>query len=260
MNGALSAASTGLQAQQANIERISSDLANVNTDGYKRSRNEFQDLMYETSKAPGGSLGTTTMTPVGIQRGMGVKVGATHKVFEQGPARMTYNPLDLLIQGKGFFALQLANGEIGYTRAGAFHRDPQGRMLTAEGAQLIPQITIPQNSIDLKIKPDGEVVAVMQDNSETVIGQIQLVSFQNDEGLSAEGSGVYKPTPASGPPLQGVPGENTLGALQQGALEGSNVNVPNSMVDMITTQRAYEMGTKVMGAVDQMMSATNQMK
>lgn len=260
MLGALSTASTGLQAQSANIERISNDLANVNTDGYKRSKNEFHDLMYETIKEPGGALGAASQSPVGIQKGLGVKVGAIHKNFEQGPAKMTYHPYDLMIEGKGYFPVQLQNGEIGYTRNGAFHIDAQGRFQLTNGKLLMPQITIPPNAQNVLVSALGEVKVMLPNQGEAVIGQLQLVTFQNEQGLDAKGEGIYKPTLASGAPLQGIPGENGLGVIQQGALEGSNVNVANSMVDMITAQRAYEMNTKVMGAADQMLGATANIK
>ena len=257
---ALSTAATGLEAQQANIERISNDLANVNTDGYKRGRQEFQDLMYETIKAPGGQLGAGSQSPVGIQTGMGVKVGASHKIFETGPARMTYHPFDVMIEGKGFLPVQTPGGEIAYTRAGAFHTDNQGRMMLSNGSMLIPQITVPMTAIDIKISPNGEIKCNMPNAGEAVLGQIQIIDFQNEQGLSAQGDGLYKATQASGAPVQSIPGENGTGPILQGALEGSNVNVANSMVDMIATQRAYEMGTKVMGVADQMWSATVNVK
>lgn len=257
---ALSTAATGLEAQAANIERISNDLANVNTDAYKRSRNEFQDLMYETVKEPGGALGAGSQSPVGIQTGMGVKVGASHKIFEQGPARMTYHPYDLLIEGRGFFPVQMPKGEIAYTRNGAFKVDAQGRLQLSNGAQMIPQIQIPTNALNVVVTPSGEIKVSLPDNAEAVIGQIQLVGFPNEQGLNALGDSLYKPSLASGQPVEGIPGENGYGMLQQGALEGSNVNVANSMVDMITTQRAYEMNTKVMGVADQMLGATADIK
>lgn len=258
---ALTTAATGLDAQAANIERISNDLANVNTDAYKRSRNEFQDLMYETVKEAGGSLGASSQSPVGIQTGMGVKVGAAHKIFEQGPARMTYHPYDLMIEGPGFFPVQMPNGsEIAYTRRGSFHIDSQGRVQLANGAQLIPQITVPTNAEKFSVSPSGEVKVTTPAGAETVIGQLQLINFPNEQGLSAMGNSLYKPTAGSGAPIQGIPGENGMGIVQQGSLEGSNVNVANSMVDMIATQRAYEMNTKVMGVADQMLSATANIK
>jgi flagellar basal-body rod protein FlgG len=257
---ALSTAATGLAAQSANIERISNDLANVNTDGYKRGRNEFKDLMYDTIKEPGGQIGATSQAPVGIQTGLGVKVGASHKIFEPGPAKMTYHPYDLMIEGKGFFPVQMPNGEIAYSRAGAFHLDAQSRLQLSNGAMLIPQITVPANAMNVTVSASGEVKASLPNQGEAVIGQLQLISFINEEGLSAMGDGLYKPSGASGAPMQGIPGENGMGFIQQGALEGSNVNVANSMVEMITTQRAYEMNTKVINAADSMLGATANLK
>ena len=257
---ALSSASTGLEAQQANIERISNDLANVNTDGYKRGRIEFKDLMYETIKEPGAQLGAGSVTPVGIQQGMGVRVGASHKIFEQGPARMTYHQMDMMVEGPGFFPVQTQGGQVVYTRTGAFHRDPSGKMVLGNGARIMPEITIPPNAVGITVSATGEVRASLPKGEESVIGQIQLVTFLNEEGLSAAGEGLFSATAASGAPLQGVPGENGLGTIQQGALEGSNVNVANSMVELIQTQRAYEMNTKVMSVADQMMGATANIK
>src|SRR5262245_6422272 len=147
---ALSAAASGLEAQSANIERISTDIANVNTDGYKRSRNEFEDLMYETIKEPGGQIGAASQSPVGIQAGMGVKVGAQYKIFEPGPSKVTYHPYDFLIEGTGFFPVQMPNGEVAYTRTGSFHPDAQGRLRMSNGAQLLPEISVPPNATDVK--------------------------------------------------------------------------------------------------------------
>lgn len=258
---ALTTSATGLEAQQANIERISNDLANVNTDGYKRSRTEFEELMYEQVKEAGASLGTSSQTPVGIQNGLGVKVGTTHKIFEPGPAHITNHPLDVMVEGRGFIPVQMPNGEVAYTRTGAFHLDSQGRMTLTNGSQILPQITIPFNASNVKITPTGQVTVVLPGSSdENVVGQIQLASFANEQGLTAIGSGLYKPNLATGQPIQGIPSENGLGSLLQGALEGSNVNVASSMIDMIATQRAYEMGTKVMGVADQMMGATANIK
>ncbi len=257
---ALSSASTGLEAQQANIERISNDLANVNTDGYKRGRIEFKDLMYETIAEPGAQLGAATQTPVGIQQGMGVRIGANHKIYEQGPARMTYHQFDFMIEGSGFFPVQMPNGEVAYTRTGAFHRDPGGRLVLSNGARLLPEITVPPNAAGISVAANGEVKAALPGGEEAVIGQVQLVTFLNEEGLLAAGNGIVKASAASGAPLQGVPGENGMGSITQGALEGSNVNVANSMVELIQTQRAYEMNTKVMSVADQMMGATANIK
>ena len=157
----LHTAATGLEAQNANIERISNDLANVNTDGYKKSRTEFNELMVETIRDPGQQVGATTVTPVGIQKGLGVKVGANYKLFEQGPAKMTNNELDLMIEGKGFLPIQKPNGEVVYTRTGAFQRDASGRVMLSDGSLLVPPIVIPTNSIGVKIRQNGEVVATL---------------------------------------------------------------------------------------------------
>lgn len=257
---ALSTAATGLEAQQSKIENIANDLANVNTDGYKRTTTEFQDLMYETLKQPGGSLGTSSQTPVGIQIGTGVRIGASHKNFEQGPAKMTYNAYDLMIEGPGFFQVQTPQGETGYTRQGAFHVDAQGILQLTHGAQLTPAIVIPSHATHVTVSSSGEVKASLPGQDETLLGQIQLVSFPNEQGLIAMGEGLYRASPASGPPTPGIPGENGMGFVQQGALEASNVNVATSMVDMITAQRAYEMGAKVMGVADQMLGATVNIK
>ncbi len=256
MIGALSTAATGLEAQQAKIEQISNDMANVNTDGYKRNRTEFHDLMYQTLKEPGGQLGSVAQSPVGIQKGLGVKVAGTPKIFEQGPARMTYGAYDMMIEGKGFFQVQKGDGgPIYYTRVGAFHVDPGGRLALTSGARLLPEFQIPPNAMNVAVSGSGEVKATLPGGQEQVLGQIPLYSFINDEGLMAHGAGLFAATSASGEPLQGNPGENGLGLLQLGALEGSNVNVANSMVDMITTQRAYEMNTKMLSTADSMMQS-----
>ena len=173
---------------------------------------------------------------------------------------MTYNAYDLMIEGPEFFPVVTPQGETAFTRNGAYHLDSQGILQLASGARLVPQITVPSNAVNVLISRSGEVKAVLPGNTEAVIGQIQLVNFQNEHGLLATGDGLYKASPASGQPIQALPGENGMGSLQQGALEGSNVNVANSMVDMITAQRAYEMGTKVMGVADQMLGATVNIK
>lgn len=261
MIGALSTAATGLEAQQSNIQRISNDLANVNTDGYKRSRTEFHDLMYETLKEPGGALGSSTVTPVGIQKGLGVKTAATHKVFDQGPARMTYGAHDLMIDGPGFFQVQRPNGEIAYSRNGNFKVAPgSGRLSYTDGTLLLPEIAIPLNALAVQYNANGLVKAQLPGGEEREIGTIPIFRFQNEEGLMAQGAGLYRASSASGEPVQGVAGESGVGFIHAGALEGSNVNVANSMVDMITTQRAYEMNTKVLGTVDQMMQSTVNIK
>jgi flagellar basal-body rod protein FlgG len=253
---ALTTAATGLEAQQANIARISSDIANVNTDAYKKSEVEFQDLMYQTLKEPGAILGEASQSPVGIQAGTGVRVGSSYKNFEQGSAKITNNQLDMMIEGNGFFPITMPNGEIQFTRNGSFHVDAQGIVQLSNGGKLIPQVTVPRNATSVVINRSGEIKAQIPGATDTTIGQIQLVNFINPSGLIAGGNGMYKPTLASGEPAQSIPGENGVGSVAQGAVESSNVNVANSMVDMIQTQRAYEMNTKVMGIANEMMGAT----
>jgi flagellar basal-body rod protein FlgG len=253
---ALTTSATGLEAQQANIDRIANDLANVNTDGYKRETTEFHDLMYENIKDPGGRQGASTVSPTGIQRGMGVKVGSNHKLFEQGSVKITSNPYDLMIEGKGFIPVTLPNtGEVVFTRTGNFKLDSQGRISLSNGALLEPAITVPSEATGVVITSNGEVKAVTAQGEQN-IGQIQLANFINPQGLMSIGNNFYKSTSASGQAQTLVPGEGGTGTLMQGALESSNVNVANSMIEMIGAQRAYEMNTRVMGVADKMLEAT----
>ena len=253
---ALTTSATGLEAQQANIDRIANDLANVNTDGYKRDVTEFHDLMYENVKEPGARLGASSVSPTGVQKGLGVKVGSTHKIFEQGAVKVTNNPYDLMIEGKGFLPVTLPNtGEVVYTRAGNFKLDSQGRIGLSNGALLQPQITVPPSATGVVITPNGEVQATTSEG-ELNLGQLQITNFVNPQGLMAIGSNFYKKTPASGEAQQLVPGEGGTGTIMQGALEASNVNVANSMIDMIGAQRGYEMNTRVMSVADKMLEAT----
>lgn len=254
---ALTTAATGLEAQSTNLERIANDLANVNTDGYKRSSIEFQDLMYETTKEPGAQLGAATVSPTGVQKGLGVKVGSSHKMFEQGPAKVTNGPYDLMIEGKGFLPVSMPNsGEIVYTRSGAFKLDAQGRISLSNGALLQPVITVPSEAGSVVISDNGEVKTFTPEG-EQVLGQIQLVNFVNPQGLRAIGNNFYQRSPASGNPVEGIPGEGGRGTLMQGALEASTVNTANSMIEMIGAQRGYEMNTRVMTVADKMLEATS---
>jgi flagellar basal-body rod protein FlgG len=256
MFNALSTAATGLEAQQTRITSIANDLANVNTDGYKSSTTEFEELLSQTMRAPGEQMGNSTVSPVGVQVGSGVKLGAIVKNFSQGPTKMTYHPFDIAIQGSGFFQVQLPTGEIAYTRKGAFKLDPTGALVGSNGSKLIPAIVIPPNATSFTVTQNGGVSASFADGTSQEIGQIQITMFQNPQGLLTKSEGNYRPTLASGQPVEAVPGESGSGTLQQGALEGSNVNVANSMVEMISAQRSYEMGAKVMTTVDQMLGAT----
>lgn len=254
---ALSTATTGMQAQEAKLEQIAHDLANMNTNGFKRGRTEFQDLLYQTIKDPGGAPGQN-QAPVGIQVGSGAKVAAQYAVHEQGPVKITNGLLDLMINGDGFFAVQKPNGQVEYTRDGSFKFDSQGRVVTSNGYPLIPALQIPTGTTGVTITPQGEVRVLDAQGQDSALGQIQIVNFLNPGAMRRTGENLYAPTSASGAPVQGVPGENGLGALQQGALEASNVKPTESIMDMITTQRTYESNARIMTVGDQMWQATNQ--
>lgn len=253
---ALTTAATGLEAQNANLDRIANDISNANTDGYKKGTIDFKDLMYETIKEPGARLGAATTSPVGVQKGMGVKVGAAHKDFAQGATKVTNRPYDMMIEGKGFLTVKLPDsGETAYTRTGAFKVDSSGRLALSSGALLEPQVTIPREASGLIVRENGEIKALTAEG-EVTIGQIQLANFINPQGLKAMGNNLYQRTPASGEEIQTVPGEQGSGVIMQGALEASNVNIANSMMEMIGAQRSYEMNAKVLGVADKMLEAT----
>lgn len=252
----LSVAATGMQAQEAKLEQISNDMANMNTTAYKRGRTEFQDLMYQTIKDPGGEAGVN-QAPVGVQVGSGVRVAAQYSLHDQGPTKITNGLLDCMINGEGFFTVQLPNGQIAYTRDGSFKLDSTGRIVNTNGYPIVPSISIPAGTQGITISNTGEVRVVSGDNGEQTIGQMQVVSFLNPGAMRKVGESLMVATTASGPPVQGNPGENGLGAIQQGAVEGSNVKATESVMDMITTQRTYEANAKIMGVGDQMWSTTN---
>ena len=254
---AVHTAATGMEAMQTNLDNVANNLANVNTTGFKKSTAEFQDLFYETIRAPGTQVSADTQAPTGVQVGVGVKTSSVHKVFEQGASKVTNNPLDLMINGEGFFSVQKENGEIAYTRDGSFKVDAQGRILTSSGYLMTPPINIPPATASIGISPVGIVTAKDSKGIETQVGQIQLVNFMNASGLSALGGNLYQASEASGAPQQGTPGNGGIGNIEQGHLEASNVNVVTEMVNMIQAQRAYEMNSKVMSAADQMLQVSN---
>ncbi|EIC82574.1 flagellar basal-body rod protein FlgG [Serratia sp. M24T3] len=259
MNPALWISKTGLAAQDAKMSAISNNLANVNTNGFKRDRVIFQDLFYQNQRAPGGQLDQAHIAPTGIQFGTGVKVVGTQKQFTQGSNQVTKGNLDLAISGQGFFQIENANGDIAYTRAGNFQSSPDGTLVTAEGLPVIPRIEIPANTKELHIGKDGTVTASVGGEADPVeVGQITLVNFVNAGGLEVLGSNLYKETAASGEAVEGVPGEESFGQLEQGSLEGSNVQVVEEMVDMITVQRAYEMNAKMVSAAGDMLKFATQ--
>jgi len=254
---ALFTAATGMRAQQTNIDVIANNLANVNTTGFKRGRADFQDLLYQTLRQAGAPSSNQTETPTGIQVGLGSRTAAVHRLFLQGDMQNTENQLDLAIDGGGFFQILRPNGEIAYTRAGALKLDSQGRIVTSDGFPLEPEIVIPTDALSISVGTDG-IVSVLQPgnvNSQQ-IGQIRLVNFANPAGLSGLGRSLFQPTTASGDPIEGVPGEQGLGTLQQGFLEISNVSVVEEMVQLITGQRAYEINSKAVQAADEMLQDT----
>lgn len=256
MISALKAAASGMEAQQAQIESISNNLANVNTNGYKKSRVEFQDLLYETLQEPGANTSATTQSPVGIQRGMGVKVAGTQRTFELGNPQQTQRDLDMMIKGDGFFVVQLPNGQQAYRRDGSFYKSAAGRVETIEGYPLQPELSLPANSRKVFISEDGVVSALAADESIQQIGQVQIATFVNNGGLKSMGKNLFVSTEASGPANVTTPGENSSGGILHGYLEGSNVEIVREMTDMISAQRAFEMNSKVIQTVDQMMQHT----
>ncbi|CAM3558500.1 flagellar basal-body rod protein FlgG [Paracidovorax anthurii] len=254
MNPAMWVSKTGVQAQDAKLQAIANNLANVNTTGFKRDRVVFEDMFYQVEKQPGAQNDTNTVTPSGVQLGTGTRLLGTQKTFTEGPLQTTGQQLDVAIIGLGFLQVQQANGDTAYTRAGQLQVNAEGRLVTAQGLPLLPEITVPANATAVNIGENGVVSATVPGaTAPTQLGQINLVSFLNPSGLRALGGNLYLETAASGAPTEGAPGENALGKLKQGALEGSNVQVVEEMVDMIAAQRTYEMNTKVLSAADNMM-------
>jgi flagellar basal-body rod protein FlgG len=254
---ALYTAASGMNAQQANIDNVAHNLANVNTTGFKKGRMEFEDLVYQQIKAPGAATSTEGQSPVGLDAGLGSRVVATARNFSTGNLRSTSAPLDLAIEGQGFFQVSLPGGETGYTRAGTLKVNQDGQIVTNEGYPLEPNITIPQGTTTLTISKDGIVSATQQGQPTQQIGTIELANFQNTAGLEPRGGNVFAMSDASGDPITGVPGSDGLGTIAQGFLEDSNVSVVEEMVNMILGQRAYEASSKVIRAADEMMQQVN---
>lgn len=260
MMRALWTAASGMQAQQLNIDVIANNLANVNTSGFKKSRADFQDVMYQNIKTTGAPTTNSTQA-AGIQVGLGTTPAAVTKVFTAGNITQTGNELDMAIEGQGFFQIQMPDGTTAYSRSGAFKRDGQGRIVTSEGYPLMPEMVIPNNSMKVSIGNDGTVAVLQQGQaSSTTIGTIQLATFQNPSGLSSQGKNLYMPTDASGDATTGTAGQNGIGTISQGFLEMSNVNVMEEMVNMIVGQRAYEINSKAVQAADEMLQQANSMK
>jgi flagellar basal-body rod protein FlgG len=254
MNPALWAAKTGLDAQQTRLAVVSNNLANVNTAGFKKGRAVFEDLLYQNVSQVGGSTSQDTQSASGLSLGTGVRVVATEKTFTQGSLNQTNNPLDLAINGRGFFQVLMPDGTLAYTRAGDFQLNNQGQLVTSAGYAVQPGITIPAGAQSVTIGRDG-VVSVLQSgqSTPTQVGSLQLTDFVNPAGLQPRGENLFSESASSGTAQSGAPGLNGLGTLSQAYVEGSNVNVVEEMVSMIETQRAYEMNTKAIQTADQML-------
>jgi flagellar basal-body rod protein FlgG len=258
MQSSLFIGATGMEAQRVNIDVISNNLANVNTSGFKRSRADFQELMYQTNQAAGSETAAGTEVPTGIQIGLGVEPASVQKIFQQGGLSLTDNPLDLAIEGDGFFQILLPDGETGYTRAGNFKLDSQGQIVNSEGNPMEPSITIPSNTLSITITSDGTVSALEAGNlTPTTVGQIELARFTNPGGLQAMGKNIFMPSGSSGSITTANPGSDGLGTVNQGFVEMSNVNIVEEMVNMIVSQRAYELNSKVVQTSDQMLQMAN---
>lgn len=254
MFSSLWVAKTGLDAQQTRMDVISNNLANANTTGYKSARASFQDLVYQNLRQPGGQTTEQTQAPAGLMLGTGVRVVGSKKLFTQGNIEQTGNSLDVAVQGRGFLQVTMPDGTIAYTRDGSLHMDQNGQIVTANGYAVDPAVSIPANAQSITIGSDGTISVSLPGQAATQqIGTVQLADFINPAGLQPNGDNLYLETASSGSPQIGQPGLNGLGTLAQGALESSNVNVVEQMVDMIETQRTYEMNSKAVSAADSML-------
>ena len=253
-------AKTGLDAQQTQMDVISHNQANVSTSGFKRARAVFEDLLYQTLRQPGAQSSQQTQLPSGLQIGTGVKPVATERIFTQGNLQQTGNAKDVAIQRNGFFQIQMPDGTTAYTRDGSFQTDAQGQLVTSSGYLVQPSITLPADTISITIAPDGTVSALQPGNvAPAQVGTLQLASFINPAGLQSMGENLYKETAASGTPSVATPGTNGTGLLNQGYVETSNVNVVEELVNMIQTQRAYEINSKSIQTSDQMLQRLTQL-
>lgn len=258
---ALWSSAAGMKSQQTNLDVISNNLANVNTSGFKKQRADFQDLLYQIDREPGAPVDPGSTVPTGVQVGLGSRVSATERVMSQGTVQITDNPLDLMIQGEGYFQIIMPDGEIAYTRNGAFKIDGDGQIVTNDGYLLEPEIVVPEDATDIVVSDTGVVsVKVAGDPLMQELGEIELARFINPAGLLAHGKSLFFETDASGAPLLGFPGEEGVGTLVQGALEMSNVQVVEEMVNMITAQRAYEAGSKAIQTADDLLAIANNLK
>jgi flagellar basal-body rod protein FlgG len=250
-----------MEAQQLYMDTISHNLSNVNTTGFKRSKMEFQDLMYQTLREPGVRNPQGEMAPSGIEVGLGVQPSATHRIFEQGSVNRTDNPLDIAVGGEGFFQIELPDGGIAYTRDGQFKLSSDGTVVTSAGYRFFPQIALPTDAREISIKPDGRVMASLAEGGDSIeLGQIELARFVNPAGLKAIGGNLYVETEASGDPMINLPGEEGTGQIMQGYAEASNVQIVDEMVSMITAQRAFEIVSKSIQVSEEMLQIANNLK
>lgn len=255
---ALYTAATGMKGQQFNVDVIANNLANVNTTGYKRVQVQFRDLLYSTTQSPGAPAGQGQILPTGMQVGSGSEVAATARVFSQGVPEITGRPLDIAIQGEGFFKVRLPSGEFAYTRAGVFSKDNQGQLVSPEGYPLVPQISIPASATSVLISKTGEVSYETAGQTQpTQVGTITISRFSNPAGLRADGSNLFYETAASGPGQDTAAGSNGAGVLLQGSLERSNVEVATELVNLIIAQRSYEVNSRAIRSSDEMMQQVN---
>ena len=259
---ALSVAATGMMAQQLHVEVISNNIANMTTTGYKRRRPEFQDLLYQSQRRTGATTSAAgTVVPAGVQLGLGVKTAAVYQVHDQGDFVNTENSFDLAIQGQGYFIVQAPDGQPAYTRSGNFQLSPDGTIVTPDGYPVSPGITVPSNATEVSISQDGQVMAKIAGQAQLAnLGQLELATFVNENGLEALGNNLERETEASGSAIVGTPSSQGLGSVLQGYLEGSNVNPVQEITSLITAQRAYDLNSKVISAADEMMSTITQMR
>jgi flagellar basal-body rod protein FlgG len=259
---ALYSAASGMNAEQLNVDNIANNIANANTTGFKSRRAQFQDLLYQTMIQPGAAAGQQSTVPTGLQLGLGTRAASNEIIFSQGDFSQTNNPLDLVIQGQGFFQIRRATGDLAYTRSGNFHLNRDGQVVTIDGDLLDPPITIPQNALSVTIASDGTVSYSQSGQSASQqAGQIQLATFSNPSGLNSVGRNLFLSTDASGDPVVGLPGgQEGIGQLLQGYVEQSNVSVVNEFINLIVSQRAYEANSKVVKAADEMYQQVNNLK
>ncbi len=258
---ALNTAATGMTAQEANVNTISNNIANANTTGFKKSRAEFDDLLYETVKEAGSRSSATTRYTVGVQVGTGAKLSATRKIFQQGNPQITNRPFDFMINGDGFFAIVMPNNNVRYTRDGSFNVDQTGTLVTKHGHKVFPTLTMPPGTLTVQVSETGNVDAYVNGQVEPInVGQIPVFTFINPVALRSLGKNLFGVTSSSGAPSQMIAGNENAGVIMQGALESSNVSIMTEMTNLIKAQRAYEMNSKVMGIADQMLQTVNNIR